>query len=479
MKTRFVGRKVELAKLQTNLDKAGASITVVYGRRRIGKSALIRKALEDRPALYFEGLENQPKHEQIRNFLFQLSRQIPGRSRKGHAANHDGVATWREAFSLLCKILDEVPATVVLDEFQWMANYRSEIVSDLKMVWEQYLSRIPGVKLILCGSIASFMNTRVIKSSAMYGRTDLVIHLKGFLLDETRKMLPGKGTDEVLEARMMVGGVPKYLELLQDGSSIRLAMEDLAFTANGYLVDEYDRIFTSHFGRNLDYDKIVRALAQNPYGLFRKELAKKASLDQGGGLTEHLYNLEQAGFISSVTPLDKGSSSRLIRYHLSDAYLRFYFTFIEPRQRKIRSGIQQNLFAMAAQTGRFNVWRGRAFEYLCLDHAARMSELLGFSGIDFTHGPFFRSPGSRSGGVQIDLLFSRADNVMTLCEMKCSVATVGKRVVREVEARAAVLQEIFPSKSIQRVLVIHGEPSRELRASGYFYRIIRATELFG
>ncbi len=467
-----MGRGAELARLRVFLDSADASISVVYGRRRIGKSELIRKALEERPAYFFEGLENQAKSEQIRNFLFQLSRQAPG-----PVVDAD-VTTWKEAFYQLHEVLKAAPGTVVLDELQWMANYRAEIVSELKMVWEQYLSRIPGVKLILCGSIASFMNTRVIKSSALYGRTDLVIHLEGFLLDETRQMLPGRGTDEVIEARMLVGGVPKYLELLREAPSVRLAMEELAFTANGYFVDEYDRIFTSHFGRNPDYHKIVRALAQNPYGLFRRDLAKKASLDLGGGLSEHLYNLEQAGFISSATPLDKGPSSRLIRYHLSDAYLRFYFTFILPAARKIRSGVQKNLFAMAAQTGRFNVWRGRAFEYLCMDHAGRIAERLGFSGIDFTHGPFFRSPGSRVGGAQIDLLFSRADNVMTLCEMKCSLAPVGKKVVREVEARAAVLQEVFPSKTIQRVLVIHGEPSRELASSGYFYRIIRATELF-
>jgi len=473
----FVGRKTELAQLQAFHDRVEASIAVVYGRCRIGKSELIRTALKERIAYFFEGLENRPKREQIKNFLFQLSWQVPRRD-SGNKDELGRVSTWREAFLRLHEALKDRPGVVVLDEFQWIANYRSEIVSELKMVWEQYLSRIPGVKLILCGSIASFMLTRVIRSSALYGRTDLVIHLRGFLLGETRKMLTGKGIDEVLEAQITVGGVPKYLELLRDTASVRLALEGLAFSESGYLVHEYDRIFTSHFGRNPDYEKIVAALAKNPYGLFRGDLAREASVDLGGGLSEHLYNLEQAGFISSATPFDKGPTSRLIKYHLSDAYLSFYFAFILPRIKQIRADVHEGLFARLSQTGTYHAWRGCAFEHLCIDHAAKISQILGFSGIEFSFGPFFRSPGSRAGGIQIDLLFSRADSVMTICEMKCSASPVPKKVIQEVDRKVCVMRDLFPAKTIQRVLVVHGKPSRELSSSGYFYRIIRASELF-
>ncbi len=432
---------------------------------------LIEQALDGRNALIFEGIENQPKKEQLRNFLFQLRRYAGTR-------NLDSVTTWPEAFLLLYEVLKEKPGTVVLDEFQWMANYRSEIVAHLKMAWDRYLSSIPGVKLILCGSIASFMITKVVRSNALYGRADLTIHVKEFLLDETRLMLPDKGLSEIVEARMMVGGVPKYLELVRDHPSVLLAMQELAFRENGYFVEEYDRIFTSHFGKNPDYKKIVSALAANPYGLFRKELARKASLDLGGGLSEHLFNLEQAGFISSATPFDKGPSSRLIKYHLSDAYLRFYFSFIQPNLRKIRSGVSDNLLGKLSQSGRFHAWRGRAFEYLCLAHVRRIVEVLGFTGIDFSHGPYFRAPKRKDAGVQVDLLFDRADHVITICEMKCSLTPVGRKIIQEVERKAAVIRRKYPSKTIQKVLIILGKPTRELASSGYFYRIIEAEDLF-
>jgi hypothetical protein len=470
---RFVGRLPELRLLGSLLAHPSPRIAVIYGRRRIGKSLLIQKSLEGRRALTFEGLESRPKRAQIDAFLFQLARQGKRRAVGGAASN------WREALDRLQPLLQEEPTCLVLDEFQWMANYRHDLVADLKMIWEQSLSRIPGAKLILCGSVASFMTTKVVRSSALYGRIDLELHLKGFRLDESRALLQGKGLDEVVEASLYFDGVPKYLDLLRPYPSVLLGVEETAFRDNGYFVEEYERIFSSHFGRNPDFRKIIEALAAHPQGLFRRELAERAGVIGGGALSEHLADLESVGFISSVTPFDKGYRSRLIKYLLSDAYMRFYHAFIRPNLRKIRSAAHRDLFPRLAQTGRFHAWRGRAFEYLCMAHPRRIAEILGFSGIDFAVGPYFRAPTRGKDGVQIDLLFSRADNVISLCEMKCSVAPIGIEIAKEVERKVELLQAEFPTKTIQRVLVVHGQPSRDLSQSGYFYRIIRSADLVG
>jgi len=468
----FVGRRAELEQLRRTLERPSASVAVVYGRRRIGKSALIRQSLAGREALYFEGLENRPKREQIRAFLLQLARQT------GQQPPHSGIATWSEAFLLLEPVLTRRPATVVLDEFQWMANYRSAIVSDLKLVWEQYLSRIPGVHLILCGSIASFMTTRVVRSSALYGRTDTVIHLKEFLLDETRQMLPHCGTEDLMEAQMLLGGIPKYLELLSDYPSLHLAVDALAFTDNGYLVDEFDRIFVSHFGRNPDFRRLIGALAAHPYGLYRRELAACAQVDLGGGLTNHLADLESAGFIASATPFDRPARTKLIKYCLSDAYLRFYFAFVRPNLRRIRSGALHRPFSSLMESGPFQNWRGRSFEYVCAQHALRIAALLGFSGIDYAFGPYFRPARNGRPGVQIDLAYDRADNVLTLCEMKCSRRPIGEQIVRELAAKADLLRAHFPRRTVQAVLVVHGDVTEAVRRAPQLYRVIRSNELF-
>lgn len=469
----FVGREGELAQLARFLSRKQASVAVVYGRRRIGKSCLIREALGEAPALHFEGLENRPKREQIQAFLMQLSHQT------GDGVGGKAPRTWREAFLLLEPVLKRQPACVVLDEFQWMANYRSEIVSDLKLVWDQYLSRIPGVSLILCGSIASFMTTKVIRSSALYGRTDTVIHLKEFQFSETRRMLPQYGLDELLEAQMVLGGVPKYLELVGEHPSLHLAMDNLAFAENGYLVAEYGKIFTSHFGRNPEYRRIVEALSARPYGLFRKELAQAAGVEVGGGLSDHLMDLEQAGFISSAVPFDKPPESRLIKYCLSDAYLRFYFAFIRPRLRRTSSGAQHRPFSALTQSGKFHDWRGHSFEHVCAQHAQRIAQVLGFSGIDYTCGPYFRSPRKNTEGLQIDLVFDRADSVMTVCEMKCSRRRVGAAVLTEIARKVEVLAGEFPSRTIRPVLILHGEPTPSVVNSPILHGVIRSHELFG
>jgi AAA+ ATPase superfamily predicted ATPase len=462
----FIGRERELAQLRSTLDQSRPSISVIYGRRRVGKSALIRKALEGRPAFFFEGLENQATSEQISNFCLQFSKQT------GRSAGEEEPTSWRQAFLLLEPVLRNSPACIVLDEFQWMANYRGAIVSDLKMVWEQYLAQIPGVSLIMCGSIASFMLRKVVKGSALYGRTDRVIHLREFSLSETAQMLPHYGTDELLDAYMILGGIPKYQELLASYPSLYLAIEELGFRENGFLVDEFDRIFVSHFGRNEAYARIVGALAKHPYGLFRKALAKTASVDLGGGLTRNLDDLESAGFIRAIRPIAKPSNTKLIKYILSDAYLRFYYALMRPELSVIKSGHSTLRFASLVQKPTFHSWRGRAFEMTCMRHAPLIAQALGFHGIEYEFGPFFRASSSDTRGVQVDLVFNRADNVLTLCEMKCARRPIGKAAIDEIEARAFLLRDAFPRKTIQNVLLYHGAITSAVSHSPYLYRAL-------
>jgi len=467
----FVGRTRELEQLHTTIDRPHSTISVIYGRRRVGKSALIRKALADRPALYFEGLENQPTSEQLSNFCLQLRKQAP----EANIAEPPG--TWREAFLLLEPILKRRPACVVLDEFQWMANYRSAIVSDLKMVWEQYLARIPGASLILCGSIASFMLKKVVKGSALYGRTDRVIHLREFSLAESAEMRPEYGSEELLDAYMILGGIPKYLELLAGYPSLYLAIEDLAFRENGFLVDEFDRIFVSHFGRNEDYTRIIGALAKHPYGMFRKSLSELARVDLGGGLSRSLQDLEAAGFIRSIRPIARPANTRLIKYVLSDPYLRFYYAMMRPMLTAIQSGQSTTRFAALTQKPQFHAWRGRAFELACAAHAPLIAHELGFHGIEYSFGPYFRAASASSAGVQVDLVFDRADNVLTLCEMKCSLRTIGKSIIQEMEKKADLLRDAFPGKTTQNVLVYHGSIASSVTTSPYIYRTLSSETL--
>jgi AAA+ ATPase superfamily predicted ATPase len=465
----FVGREPESQLLATVIRSPEPRIAIVYGRRRVGKTSLIRAVVGKSPALFIEGLENQSKQAQITSFLRQVQEQI--------GKDLGPADSWMEALLRLHRYLGKRRMVLVLDEFQWLANYRQELIGTLKMVWENYLSRVPGRTLILCGSIASFMTTKVLQGSAFHGRADAVIHLQGFRLAETAAMLKRRGFNEVLEAQCFTGGVPKYLELLSDAPSVQLGIEREAFSPSGYFVEEYQRIFVSHFGRNAEYERLVHALASSPYGLSRRELAADADVDEGGMLSQRLYDLEAAGFISSHRPLDKPAQSRLIRYYLSDPWISFYYAFLRTRIKQIRTGGRKDLFAAIRQSGAFRAWMGRAFELVCMRHAARLAELLGFAGIDYEVGPWFRAPRRNLAGVQIDLAFSRADHVITLCEMKRQTIPLGKSVIVEVERKAEILQAEYPRHTIQRVLVSDGPVSREVERSGYFFKIVQSKEL--
>ncbi len=469
MQEQFIGRSKEIRELRELIERGVPSICVIYGRRRIGKSELIKHVYQDCKVLIFEGLENKPKKEQIEHFIFQLNYQLKIGPEKT-------CTSWKSAFLLLYEAIKNNPYHIVFDEFQWMANYKSDIVSELKFVWEQHFSKLKGVTLVLCGSIASYMIDRVIKSSALYGRTELQIHVKAFTINETGQMLPGKSVREIIEAHLFTGGIPKYLSLLRDKPSIRIGIEELAFKTSGYLFAEYERIFLSHFGKNKDYEKIITLLAHHPYGLFRYEIAQKVNFTLGGVLSKHLKNLKAAGFISIETPFDKPSHSRLIKYFLSDAYLRFYFIFIFPNIKKITTGVPKDIFSKITQTGAFYAWMGKSFEYFCIQHAHIIAQKLGFSGIDFSCGPYFKPRKLDTKGIQIDLLFDRADHVLTLCEMKYTNKPIGMGIVGEVERRCEILQKNFPQKTIQKILITESQSTKELQSSGYFYKILTTSD---
>ena len=467
----FIGRAKEISLLRDTINSSRASIALVYGRRRIGKTSLITKALEHRSFLTFEGLENRSTKQQIEAFLFQLHHgQHPSEELKK-------AKSWREALMHLYQAVKSEPCHMVFDELQWMANYRKDMISDLKMMWDQYFSKLPGLTLIVCGSNASFMVKKVLNSSALYGRVDLQIELHPFTLGETAQILPEKGFAEQLDAHLYTGGVPKYLELLQGSNSNTIAMNQEAFTPSGYLVSEFDRIFLSHFGGNSNFKVLISTLAAHPYGLLRSDLIRLAGFKKGGLHTNHLDDLESAGFIRYSVPFDKAENSKLKKYFLTDAYLRFYFSFVEPARQQIKGGFADNLFMQISQSAAYYNWRGRAFEYLCLQHADVVARILGFPGINYRCGPYFRGHRDGKAGMQADLIFDRADNVLTLCEMKYSAATIGVNIIDEVEPKCNILRQLYPKKTIQKVLITVSKPSKDLQNHSYFYRIIMAEEL--
>ncbi|MBF0364131.1 MAG: AAA family ATPase [Oligoflexia bacterium] len=466
----FIGREEELANLKS---LHFPFIAAVYGRRRVGKTSTIRQALLGKKAFFFEGLENQSKGLQIKNFLIQLSQQLP----LGTIYLNLEIKDWHTALLQLLPVLnDKKKITLVFDEFQWMANYQSELVSVLKMFYDHYLVPKKNIGIILCGSIASFMIKKVIKSSALFGRINQVVTINPFVLAETQKFLPTFGEKELLETQMLLGGIPLYQLLVKEHGALYQGIEKLAFTKDGFFELEFDRIFTSHFGKNPNYKKIIEVLHQSECGLAQDEISCSCEISKGGMLSELLFNLESAAFIKSYVPIDKNINSKLKKYRLTDAFIKFYLAFILPNKKIINAG-NRDIFKKIAQKISFQSYLGKAFELMCMEQHLKIASILGFSGIEYLVGPYFRKEQKgKSAGVQIDLLFDRADNVITICEMKYRCEKQGTAIIDEMEKKVEVIRQTT-KKTIHKVLITTSEPTKELKKSSYFFKIIPASEL--
>lgn len=461
----YIGREQELRLLRELGLSSDSTLAVVYGRRRVGKSSLISEAFKDSKIYDFEGLENESEAKQLEYFLIQLRHHFPN-------TDTNGIKGWYEALMALAKAVESAPGVVLFDEFQWMANYRKGLVSILKTVWDKYFSKISSATMILCGSIASFMVNKVLKSKALYGRSSLAIHLKPFKVADTAKFLRGRSKQEILCAQMLVGGIPGYLKLLQTKNSVFLGIQELAFQEHGYFTTEYERIFTSQFGKSEFYEKLVRILSSKPMGLNRNQIVSASEISNGGSLSKYLEDLELAGFITSYTNFNRQNRSKI--YRLSDPFLRLYFKFISPRLIEINSG-KPNIFITLASSPEFASWLGSAAEMLCFEHRFEISKLLGFSDVEYKVGPFFKIKDDTGPGVQVDLVFARKDKVLTLCEVKYR-DTISPSIVQEVEKKALAL----PNRrgyTVQKVLISKYSVPKSISDRAYFSHMITLDEL--
>ena len=294
----FVGREHELELLREPNWRDQAQLIVVYGRRRVGKTALVEEAYRDDTLWKFDGLEGVTRPRQLRHFANQLGGYEP--------SVHAGPVprSWAEALDLLVKSLrtrKNQQTVLFFDEFQWMASMRAPLVSLFKSCWDNHLSKQPGLRVVLCGSVSSFMVKKVIRSRALYGRVSTELDLQPMSLDDARLFFGKDRTEqEIMEVAMCLGTIPQYLKELNPQLSLMQNLHEYAFRPGGFFFGEFQRIFISHFGRNRTYERILDLLSVRARST--QELAKACRTSTGGTFTGLLSDLEMAGFIEKVVP---------------------------------------------------------------------------------------------------------------------------------------------------------------------------------
>ena len=419
---KLIGRKREKATLQRVLGTDEPEFLAVYGRRRVGKTYLIREFCQDK-GLFFEvlGQKDASLAVQLSHFYEALTNTFrPELPLK--APN-----SWNEAFHTLGKLLEMEPERkrkiVFLDELPWLAARRSGVMQALEYAWNKTWSTIPNLKLIVCGSAASWMLNRVIREKGgLHNRLTQRIHLKPFSLKESKAYLASRGIhlkdEQTLEIYMVLGGIPYYLRQLDRRRSVSQNINALCFMEDGLLFDELTPLLASLFEHSETHEKMIRAIAERRYGMRREELIKASGSSSGGTLKKRLDELEASSFIQRVVPW--GRKRKDAFFKIVDEYTLFYLHWIEPLRRGRLGGGSKSQWQALSKTPSYLAWSGYAFEATCLKHLDPILRSLDLEDVTSWAGTWQKKTGARKAdrGVQIDLLIDRTDGAVTLCEMK-------------------------------------------------------------
>lgn len=469
----FIGRESELAKLaQIGGAADEASIVVVYGRRRVGKTELLEQAFRERNILKFEGIENASPEEQMDNVLWQL-----GLYQQNPPATKPTATRWREVFKLIADEISTGKWTLYFEEVQWLASYEDTFIAELKYVWDNFLRYNRELVMVLCGSSPSFIINHVLQSKSLYNRSQYEIPLQELNLVEAKSMLGERSNREVMDAYLSVGGIPEYLKRLKQESSIFLGLCQNSFTKGGYFSHEADRIFASSMAHKKYYKQIIEYLSKVKFAA-RSEILKHLGLKSSGKFSELLKDLELCGFINKYAPYNLSEDGTLTRYAINDMYLQFYYKFIKPRIEEIKNGDYDDNPLAAFKTNVYYQWLGYAFERMCRKNHRLIAKILGFGGVNYRSGVYFdRVTNSGEPGFQIDLLFMRDDNVCTLCEIKYLQNKVGTSVIDEVEKKIERLA-LSNRYSLHKVLITTEGAEQALINRPYFDQVITLDDFF-
>ncbi|AYD47792.1 AAA family ATPase [Arachidicoccus soli] len=431
MMARLIGRKYETGLLKEALDNDKSELIAIYGRRRVGKTFLVREIFKNELVFEVTGLYKGSMNDQLKSFVKEISK------RTKHTI--PAPPTWMEAFAALENYLDglkgEEKKIIFIDEFPWIATARSKFLIAFENFWNRYCTKRNDLIVVICGSAASYMIQKIIRNKGgLHNRISRQIRLLPFNLNETAQFLKSRGISythyDITQVYMAMGGIPHYLEKLQKGLSVAQNIDKLCFEKDGILRNEFDLLYASLFDDSEKHLALIKVLAASNKGIIRQELIEKSGIPSGGDFSIKLEELMESGFVSEYPYY--GKKKKLTLYRLSDEYSKFYLKFIQ-NNRNSGPGTWQRLHKSPSYIS----WAGFSFETLCLKHISQIKKALRIDAIYSTNSSWFNE------NAQVDLLIDRDDNIMNLCEMKFYNASfaIDKNYYLNLKNKIAALQQ--------------------------------------
>ncbi len=448
----LIGREREKSELLRLVEREESQFCVVYGRRRVGKTYLIRESFNYRFTFQYTGIANATNKQQLKSFRDALQTAGMGKQRLPK--------DWFEAFHLLSDFLDSLPKNekkvVFIDELAWMDAPRSRMVSALESFWNGWvMAYMPrNVIFIVCASASSWITKNIFNNrGGLHNRATARIYVRPFTLNECEQYVRAQQLSmtrrDIIDAYMIFGGIPYYWNYLRREYSLAQNIDNIFFTEQAVLKNEYNELYRSLYNNPQMHMTIVETLGKKKVGMTREEIVQFTGIENSGDLTKVLMELEQCDFIRSYYSFGKNKYGML--YQLMDNYTLFYFQFIE-------SNVHHNThyWSEMLNSRLHSTWAGLSFERVCLQHTDQIKKALGIWGVSTSVGAWHVRANEEHEGAQVDLLIDRGDNVINLCEMKYydGEYVITKEEDMRLRNRAGLFQRLTKTRKAIRLTMI-------------------------
>lgn len=475
----IVGRKKEIEELDRLYHSNRPEFVAVYGRRRVGKTFLIKQALKDKITFQHTGVSPVDQENEKNRLSTQLESFYYSMLNHG-LEGFKQPKSWMEAFFQLTQLLQKLDngqrMVIFFDELPWMDTPRSRFLPAFESFWNGWCNGHDNVMLVVCGSATSWMLSNLSRSKGgLYGRLTDEIKVSPFTLKECEEYFDHENIElsryDIVQSYMVFGGIPYYLSYFRKGYSFERNADMILFGSKPRLKDEFNRLFKAIFTNAEDCKQIIRLLATRNYGFTREEIATSTGLPLGGGLSDTLTALAESDFIMRYSPYGKGTGEY---YKLIDCFCLFWLKYVEPNQNDA-AYINDN-FTSSIMKG----WRGVAFEQVCWQHVAQIKRALEIGGVK-TSLSAWNLPGNEdNAGAQVDLLIMRADNIVNLCEMKfySSEYSIDKDEESKLLHRVEMLKETLSDKQRVHLTLITTFGLTYGKHSGKVQKVIVCDDLF-
>lgn len=469
----LIGREEEIYQLEEAYSSSESEFVAIYGRRRIGKTYLVRETLQNCFSFFHAGVSKLPAKGQLVAFYNSLVNHgyTPSRIPKN----------WLEAFQYLLTFIKdkkENKKIIFLDELPWMDTPKSDFLPAFEHFWNGWASARKDILLIVCGSATSWIIKNIVNNhGGLHNRLSRSIKLKQFTLRECEKYVASVRMQmtrpQIIEAYMIFGGVPYYWSKLDHRFSLAQNIDRMFFTENAILKNEFEDLYASLFKHPDPYLKIISVLGKKKVGMTIEEISESTKLFRNGSLTKYLGDLEACGFIRSYSSY--GNRVKGTVYQLIDNYTLFYYRFLSSKK-----NTDEGYWSKIQTSAVFSNWCGLSFERICLLHIRQIKNALGIGGILSNEFSWRTPPYADLPGVEIDLLIERADKVFNLCEMKYTKNPfiIDKKYAANLQNKIARLRDVTKTRNAIFLTMIAASGLTSNEYAGDIQNIITADALF-